>query len=314
MLLRFLIGSLILALLPAPVAGCDLCALYTSFAAREFRAGWSVGVFEQYADFGTVQEEGREIDDPAGQWVHSSATQLFVGYQWSRRFGVQVNLPWIDRAFRRLEGDEIERGSETGLGDVALLAHWQAYEWVRGTSTFHVLLLGGVKLPTGSTDRLAEELAEDEAGGEGAVHGHDLTLGSGSVDFVAGARLYATVGRAFFEGSAQYALRGTGDYDYRFADDLQSTLAGGGYVLLGHEHSLALGLQLAAERKGEDHLGGEALDDTAIDSLFAGPLARYTRGERWFAEAALDLPVTIDNSAVQIVPDWRLRLGVTCRF
>lgn len=327
---RFLIGLLVAASLPAPLAACDLCALYTSFAARDFRPGWSLGLFEQYVDFGTVQREGEEIDNPAGQRLESSVTQLFVGYQWSRRVGVQVNVPWIDRWYRRPEGDRIETGEESGLGDVALLAHWQVWERVRGTSTLILSLLGGVKLPTGDTDRLREELeegltaaglaaapdAQGEGSGEGAsaVHGHDLVLGSGSTDVVLGARLSGTVGRGFLEAAAQYALRTTGDFDYRFADDLQAQLSGGGYLLLDHERSLALGVQVAAERKGEDDLAGETLDDTGIESLFAGPLARFTRGDRWFVELALDFPLSIDNSSVQIVPDSRARFGLTHRF
>jgi hypothetical protein len=333
----FIASALLMAAGSTPLFACDLCALYTSLAARELRPGWSAGLFEQYTDFATVQEDGDEVDDPADQRLRSSITQLFVGYQWSRRFGVQVNMPWLDRSFDRAAGHDVESGSESGLGDVALLAHWLAVERVVGTRTFRLSLLGGVKLPTGDADRLAEELDEEhheelaaaapgpvtasplphdgeEHGIASAVHGHDLALGTGSTDFVLGLALAATAGRGFLEANAQYALRRTGDFDYRFADDLQATLAGGAYLLLRHEHTLALGAQLAGEHKGEDRLAGESLEDTSIESLFAGPFVRFTGSDRWFAELAVDLPLSIDNGAVQIVPDWRARLGVTHRF
>jgi hypothetical protein len=334
---RFLAGAALVVAGASPLLSCDLCAIYTSFAARELRTGWSVGLFDQSTDFGTVQQDGRETADPERQSLRSSISQVFVGYQWSRRFGAQVSLPWVDRAFRRVEGESVERGGETGLGDAVLLAHWQAVERVIGTSSWRISLLGGVKLPTGDSGRLAEELAEehdpgdhhaeglsasprrheDGEHGHGAasvVHAHDLALGSGSTDFLIGGALSATVGRAFLEANLQYALRRTGDFDYRFANDLQATLSGGAFLLLRHERSLALGAQLGAERKGRDRLAGETLDDTGVESLYAGPLVRYTHGDRWFGELALDLPVSIENTALQIVPDWRARLGVTHRF
>jgi hypothetical protein len=334
---RLLAGLLLAAAGASPVRACDLCSLYTSFAARDFRPGWSVGLFEQYTDFGTVQEEGHEIDDPAQQRLRSSISQLFVGYQWNRRFGLQVNVPWIDRSYRRLEEGEPVEGDERGVGDVVLSAHWQAIELVRGTDTLSFALLVGAKLPTGDSNRLAEELEEGHhhemasarTGGlvprlaahdgeheemESAIHGHDLALGSGSLDFVLGARVAGTISRGFFEVAAQYALRREGDFDYRFANDLQAAVAGGGYLLLEHDRTFALGAQLAGEWKGRDELAGEPLDDTSISSLFAGPLARYSHGESWYLELALDLPLSIDNGAVQIVPDWRARLGATHRF
>jgi hypothetical protein len=319
---------------PATFA-CDLCAIYTSFSARDLRPGWIAGLFEQYTDFGTVQDDGREVDDPADQSLRSSITQLFVGYQWNRRFGVQLNAPWIDRSFRRAAEGGIERGDESGFGDVALVAHWQAFERVNGRSTLRLILVGGIELPTGDSDRLADELAEGhvhevghqqpltsvalghedhEHGEASAVHGHDLALGSGSTDFLVGARLSGTAARLFLDASVQYALRRTGDFDYRFANDLQASLAVGAFAILGHDHTLALGVQAAAERKGKDRLAGEPLADTGFESLFAGPLVRGSRGDRWFGELAVDLPVSIDNTALQIVPDWRARVALTHRW
>jgi hypothetical protein len=148
----------------------------------------------------------------------------------------------------------------------------------------------------------------------GAIHGHDLALGSGSVDGVLGARLSATRSRAFLDLAAQYALRTEGDFDYRFGDDLQASLSAGAYPLLGHDRTFALGAHLSIERKSSDRVAGEPLDDTRIESVFAGPLARFTQGESWHVELALDLPVSIDNGGTQIVPDLRARVGLIHRF
>ena len=53
--------------------------------------------------------------------------------------------------------------------------------------------------------------------------------GSGSTDFVVGTSAFYRSGRWFGTGDVQYAIRRTGDFDYRFGNDLQWTLSGGRY-------------------------------------------------------------------------------------
>jgi hypothetical protein len=49
-------------------------------------------------------------------------------------------------------------------------------------------LLTGIKFPTGDSSRLEEEFEEVEIPGapESGIHGHDLTLGTGSYDGIFG--------------------------------------------------------------------------------------------------------------------------------
>ena len=186
---KFVRSTLIGTLLCASTAqACDLCAVYASLEAKEAAKGWAVGLFEQYTHFGTLREEGERVSNPLGQKMDSSITQAFVGYQFSSTFGVQANVPYVRRSFRRAEGGVAENGNESGLGDSVLLAHWMPWLHIDGDSLFALTLLGGVKLPTGSSDRIAEELAEEPgAPGEVAsgIHGHDRP-GVGSTDGLLG--------------------------------------------------------------------------------------------------------------------------------
>src|SRR5206468_11511093 len=54
--------------------------------------------------------------------------------------------------------------------------------------TASAVLLTGIKFPTGGSSRLAEEFHEIEIPGapESGIHGHDLTLGTGSYDGIFG--------------------------------------------------------------------------------------------------------------------------------
>ena len=62
-----------------------------------------------------------------------------------------------------------------------------------------------MKLPGGSTDRLREEFSETEIEGSPAsgIHGHDLTLGTGSVDGIIGTGIYARWKRFFLMANTQ---------------------------------------------------------------------------------------------------------------
>jgi hypothetical protein len=329
------------ALASGGATACDVCAIYTATELRENRPGLEVGVGEQFTYFGTLQRDGEEVPNP-GERVRSSITQLLVAYNVTPRVGFQLNLPIISRTFRRLEEGRLRSGDETGVGDLSLLANVLAFSRVGEDSVFRFSLLGGLKLPSGDSSRLREELAphhgaaeggaahvatafpqhvtgggDDAAGGhveESGVHGHDLALGSGSVDGVVGGQLFWSWRRLYATVGGQYAVRTEGDFGYRYANDL--TWAGGPGIFLLTRHDATLGVQaaVAGETKSKDTLDGATLDDTGITSLFAGPAFGFTWRSSLGADLRAEIPVLLDNTALQIVPDYRLRGGFTWRF
>jgi hypothetical protein len=340
-----------LACFARTATACDVCAVYTATEQRESRTGPFLGVAEQFTHFGTLRRGGDEVDNPLDEKIDSSITQVIFGYAPIPALALQVNLPVIHRSFRRAEDGVARSDDETGIGDLSFLAQYALWTHVTEQSLIRFTILGGVKFPTGDSDRLAEELGEghheEEAaeateaehqaelavralsvaqsvrfhGGEvhgdeieSGVHGHDLALGSGSYDGIFGARLFASHDRAFATASVQYALRTTGDFDYAYADDL--TWAGGpGYFLwLEHDRSLGLQASLSGETKGKDELDGARLDDTALTALYVGPGLLFTWGSSLGADLVGELPVIQNNTALQIVADYRIRGGLSWRF
>jgi len=300
------------------LVACDLCAIYDANQAQgEVGKGFLAGVAEQFTHFGTLQEDGDEVSNPADQYLESSITQLLLGYNVNERFGVQFNAPIIYRSFRRPEGDAIQEGTVSCLGDVSLTSRFQVIRQERRNTTFVWNVLGGVKFPTGSTSRLKEELNETApAPGEpeSGIHGHDLTLGSGSVDGIIGTSVYARWQRAFFNAALQYAIRSEGDYDYQFANDLLWSGGPGVLLVLNEQFTLSLQLNCSGETKDKDELEGEQVDDTGITTVYLGPDLAFTWGSKLSAELGADFPVSIHDTALQIVPDWRLRAAVTWHF
>jgi hypothetical protein len=324
------VGILICGL-SAPAFACDICAVYVSTEMSESRTGFSLGVAEQFTHFGTLQLDGKEVPNPADEQLDSSITQLLFSYAPISRLHFQLNLPIIARYYRRLEDDGVVSGDETGIGDLALTALVNVWSHVDEASVVRFSLFGGVKFPTGNSDRLGEELDEghhshaqlvarhvlDEGDDEhvaSGIHGHDLALGSGSYDGIVGGRLFASWRRAFFSGTVQYTPTTEGSFDYAYANGLTWSGGPGVYAWLGHDKTLGLLAVLSGQTKGNDELDGVKLDDTAATSLFVGPGLVFSWGTSLAVDIAGDLPVIQNNTSLQIVADYRIRGGAVWRF
>jgi hypothetical protein len=318
---------------------CDVCAIYTATDMRESRLGAFAGVAEQFTSYNTLQDNGREVANPAGERLNSSITQFIVGYTFKPWLGVQLNLPVIGREFRRREAGGVVNGDETGIGDLSVMANWVPFSTVTENSVVRWSILGGLKLPSGNSRRLQEELPapqpDDGApdpfkgrpqprlvkyhltganGVQSGVHGHDLALGSGSTDVVLGTQLFASWKRAFLTGGIQCVVRTEGDFGYQFNNDLTWSGGPGVFALLAHSYTLGLQATISGESKGKDSLNGVPADDTARTGVYIGPQAVFTWGTSLAADVGVDVSVIQNNAALQIVPDFRLRGGVTWRF
>ncbi len=296
---------------------CDLCACELPALRLDSRPGWHAGAASQFTEYGRLQDSGHRISNSADQFLHSSITQIYAGYGLSDSLSVQFTLPYIYRSFRRAEGGGIENGKVSGLGDLSLVGSWRALDIERGD--FHVTarVNAGIKLPTGESDRLAEEGHEEQEHSDApasGVHGHDLALGTGSLDGVFGSDVFCQWKRAFFEAGFQYTLRGDGGHSYDFADDLSWNVGAGYVVVENTTWNATLGVRFSGESKGEDHFRGERLDDTSITTVFVGPTAAITWKDGMSANVALGIPIRRDNSGIQTVPEYRVQAGVSWMF
>lgn len=315
----------------APLAhACDLCSVYTASMAHGETSGWYAGASAQFTRYDELREEGRRLHDDAGQYVDSAITQLFVGYGITNRLGVQVSLPYIHRSFERPGHGGVDKDTVSGIGDATAIAQYVLFRHDDEDRSFVWRALGGVKFGTGDSDRLREELDEDHDDGHehapaarhaghgdgpvSGIHGHDVALGSGSTDFVVGTSAFARSGRWFASGDVQYAMRRSGDFDYRFGNDLQWTLAAGRYLVLEHGRTVSLQLNVAGEDKDYDEVAGLRTDDTHARMLFLGPQLGFTFGPRWSLELRAETPIDVDNSAIQTTAGWRARAALVAAF
>ncbi|HWY49874.1 MAG TPA: hypothetical protein VNW72_00165 [Chthoniobacterales bacterium] len=323
---------------------CDLCGCYTPqleampgmepAASKTWWNGFYSAVGEQFTHFGTVLINGREGQNPTGQYENSSITQLVGGYTINDRFALQLNVPLIYREFKRPEGFAIDRGTESGLGDISLLLKAVAFRYASpGTREFDVsgknpiaiehepdftisaVLLTGLKFPTGDSSRIEEEFHEIDIPGAppSGIHGHDLTLGTGSYDGIFGEQTSLRFKNFFGQANVQFTLRGDGLHQYHFANDLGWDGGPGYYFVRNPQTIIGLQFVVSGEHKDVDRFRGKPAVDTGITSVFLGPRIVASRG-RWSAEIESDLPVLIDNTALQVVPDYRFRGGISFHF
>lgn len=271
---------------------------------------------EQFTHFGTLQFNGSKVDNPTGQYEDSSITQVFTGYEFTPWISLQLNVPYINRFFARPEGFAMDRGTVSGFDDLSLLANYRAFHYEKTNFFATVRLLGGVKFPTGDSGRIAEELHEVEIPGapESGIHGHDLALGSGSYDGIIGASFSTAWKRFFFDSTLQYSINSTGSYGYRYANAL--IWSGGPGYIFWEKDQAALGLQFvtAGERKGKDRFQGASADDTGITSVYLGPEIKMSWSDRVSGSIGVEIPVVLDNTSLQAVPDYKIRAGLTVGF
>ena len=322
---------------------CDLCGCYTPQletmpgmepSAHEWWNGFYFAAAEQFTHFGTVQVDGREVSNPTGQYENSSITQLVAGYTINDRFALQLNVPLIYREFKRPEGFAVDHGTESGLGDMSILLKTVAFHYTSGGGrefdvsgknpiaiehepdfTFSLVLLTGLKFPTGDSSRIEEEFHEIDIPGAppSGIHGHDLTLGTGSYDGIFGGQASLRDKNFFAEESLQFTLRGDGSHQYHFANDLNWDGGPGYYFIRNPQTIVGIEFMISGEHKDVDRFRGKPAADTGITSLFVGPRVVASHGH-WSAEADVDLPVLIDNTALQVVPDYRVRAGIGFHF
>ncbi len=326
------------------VRACDLCGCYTpqlnaipgmNYSLLPWTKGWYGAVGEQFTRFGTLQLDGEEVANPTGQYLNSSITQIVAGYEINSRFALQINIPLIYREFKRPEGFEIQQSTVSGLGDISLLLKTVVFHYAspaQRSFEFHgdknpvavvhesdftvsAVLLTGMKFPTGDSSRLKEEFHEIEIEGapESGIHGHDLTLGTGSYDGIFGEQNTLRYKNFFLETNVQFTLRGDGTHEYHFANDFIWDGGPGYYIVRSRDTIFGIQCVASGEHKDLDRFRGKPAEDTGITSVFLGPRLVASRG-RWSAELAADLPIFIHNTSLQAVPDYRLHAGISVQF
>lgn len=298
---------------------------------------WSAGLRLTYTR--PDQRSDAELAALAGQHIHAHNTDYnLVGsagaaYGISHHLTVSAELPYIRRDDLR-EGTHahsgavatngVERlGSVAGIGDMTILAKYRLTE---GAGPGFALI-GGLKLPTGSTHRRSLD-------GERLETEHQT--GTGSWDPVLGASASAPLGRVTLTASALYQISGHGAQRTRLGDRLQGGIALShrlgepahrhaethhhhhGDELDEHRESLHSSwdafVEAGGEWEGRQEVDGEAEAASGGKWAYVAPGVRFNAASGWSASAALALPVWQRIRASHPDNSYRLTLSLGRAF
>jgi hypothetical protein len=336
--MKILISAALLAALCAPpLRACDMCSVYSAMQAQSGGTkGFFSGVVEQYTYSGTLQNNGQEVANTYGQYLSDSVTTVFAGYQLNESLDLQFNVPLIYRSYQRPVGSVIQTGTESGLGDASLIGNFTAYRKIEKDFSINWSVLAGVKFPTGDTSRLGDAEYHSTGGSHGfhaatgssgatatttavqatnnGVWSHSLALGSGSLDGVVGTSVSARWKRAFFNAGVQYSVNTEGDYSHQYANDLTWQGGPGFYFALKEDYTLSLQAVVSGDNRGDDTFSGVPDGHSAETIVYLGPQISFTWREKLSVLAAVDLPVSIANDGLQVVPDYKVRAAIRWNF
>lgn len=287
---------------------------------------WSAGLRLAYAP--PEHRSDAELEELAAQHIHAHNTDFNVNASTGIACGithhltVSAELPYVRRDDLRegthnhvggvaLNGVE-NLGSITGLGDMSLLAKYR----VSNGRTTGFALIGGIKVPTGSTHRHSPE-------GERLETEHQP--GTGSWDPIVGASASTKLGAVQVTASGIYQFSTEGAQNTRLGDRFQGGLALShrfgpqphehtgsrhhhhGDELDEHPHrSWDAFVELAGEWEGRQKVDGEIEEASGGKWIYVAPGVRFNAASGWSAGVAVAMPILQKIRASH--PDNRYRL------
>ncbi len=306
--------------------GCEFCdpgglfsdVVFTKGAAGtgpEPQSYFFMNLVQQYTDYGTLKNVPAGVS--TNQWENSFITQFIFGYQINPDLNVQLNVPYIYRSYQiETLNNTLFSGEVNGLGDIRLIVNYTAFEKETADSDFSWRVSGGIKLPTGDDHLLAQEdpnaAASNLNGPAAASGGHDLALGSGSVDGILATGIDYDWQRLLFTADVDYTIRSQGYAGYRYSNELGWSAGPGYRVWRDDAHDLALQLLAEGEYKAADTVQGSGTSDTFVSLVEVGPNVIFEWNKVLAAHVQAEIPVMLHyDDGFQAVPTFRLKASVT---
>lgn len=273
---------------------------------------------QEFIDANSAYQGESRIGNAAGEYIFTARSSALVGVGVTHEISLFIAPQYIARQYRSLHDGDIESGKVAGFGDMPFGVNY--YDCiVHGEKThLHLGLSAAATAPIGSTEKLREEVDHlshgHSHGASGAVHGHDLALGTGSWGAVFTGRLVLEHGEWIGEANAHYALRTEGDYGYEYADSLGWGLLGGARVYRGPLGNLSVLATVTGTHAGKDRIDGTVYENTGHDLIYAGPAVRFESVSGATLEARVELPVYARTGDAHLIASWRAQFGVSFGF
>ena len=283
------------------------------------------------------QRSDEDLRALAGQHIHAHNTDynlnatVGVAFGVTDRLSISAELPFVRRDDLR-EGEHshvggqavnevVQLGSVSGFGDASIIAKYKLFD----SEQSRFAVIGGLKIPTGSTHKASDE-------GERLETEHQP--GSGSWDPIIGAAFGTKLGAIGLNASALYQFAGKGAQDTRLGDR-----AAGGVALSHHfgpaehhhekaehnhdeadehhEHghsSWDAFVELTGEWEGRQKVAGEVEEASGGKAVWVSPGARFNSATGFSLAASFGLPIWQDIRPSHPNNDYRLTIAAGKAF
>lgn len=264
---------------------------------------WAAGLHLAYTKPDQRSDDELEALARRGIAAHNTDdninASLGVAYGINHHVSLSAELPYVRRDDLR-EGDVQRLGNVAGLGDVNLLAKYRLTD----SGTWGFALVGGIKLPTGSTHKTSSD-------GERLETEHQP--GTGSWDPIFGASASHSLGPVQLTASALYQISTKGAQATRLGNRLQAGVAlSHRFGEPSHEHAESHNhhhgdeldedhelahsswdafLELAGEWEGRQKIAGETEQASGGKWAWVAPGVRFNAAAGWSASAGIAVPI-----------------------
>jgi len=203
-------------------------------------------------------------------------------YSPRRDLNVAVSLPYVSKELTLEDGRR--RGAE-GLGDLSLFALYRFFRQDRPLGTVEATLLGGLKLPTGASERSDAQGRLPPA----------LQPGTGSVDGLVGLNL-GSISRRWGLYLGALGKLNTEANGFKAGDTVSYDLAVQ-YQLFPEWpvpdlSQLNLSVELVGTTATRDVVQGATVPESGGSEFFIAPGLQYFLGPRWIIETAVEIPIS----------------------
>jgi len=231
------------------------------------------------------------------------------------RLSLDLQAPVISRSHAHIQhhhGEDIlEAWDINGWGDLAVRV--KVAFWVPESRHLPTLsaFVGG-EFPTGTHVEKNNDGDAAEAGIQPGSNSYDLILGLSSRQEFSVPMLRGGYGTLPLFSSVIGQLNGPGTDDYRLGDTLQVNL-GTSYPLMKQVGLLG---QINFLLKDLDDQGrtGEEIRKTGGEFLYFSPGIEFRPTQNWRMFALVQLPVYRRVNSIQLVSDYNVMFGASCRF
>ena len=276
-----------------------------------FESGARISLSHLYSSRGTLSSGSDEVPNPNSLSLREHRVVLGVNYGLSPDLSLSLLLPYVSRE-AKLPGSDAGgvESSSKGLGDVALLGKYNFFSEYWKQSAFHISAIGGLELPTGSSN--------ERSGGE--LLAFSMQPGSGSLDAIGGLALTLSTGRFRFDAHAIYKANSEGSEDFTDGDffTLGSSFAYRFYHARYPGPSANVKVGLSWRHEAVDEYGGEILQNTGLEELRVRAALVYHPSPEIDLVALVEVPVHGDYRAApgagQLALDVRTFFGFGIRF